>query len=79
MKVSCPAVLPWVSSMGLVIILLLLIGSGQKRITRWLYYVTSKQRKDQILVTERECISPERTIDCLSWRNNTWHAKLEVS
>ena len=27
---------------------------------------------------ERECISTERTLDCLSWRNNTWHAKLGV-
>ena len=67
-----------VSSVGLAVILLMLVGSGQNKITRWLYYVICKQRKDQILLIERECINPGRTMDCLSWRNNTWHAKLEV-
>ena len=38
-KVSCPVSVPWVSSAGPVIILLLLVVSDQKRITRWLYYV----------------------------------------
>ena len=42
---------------------------SQKRITRWLYYVICKQRKDQILGIERECISTGRTIGCWSYKN----------
>ena len=76
MKVFHPAGFPWVSSAGLVVILLLLVGSGQKRTTRWLYYVICKPREDQILFIEREYISTGRTMDCLSWTNNTWLAKL---
>ena len=77
-KVSHMSGVRWVSSMRLFVLLLLLVESGQKRITRWLYDVICKQRKDQILVTERECVSTGRTMHCLSLRNNTWHAKLGV-
>ena len=51
-KVSCPAGVPWVSRGQ----------KSQKRITRWLYYVIYKQRKDQILGIERGCISAGRTM-----------------
>ena len=60
-----------ISSAGLVVTPLLLVGNGRKRMTRWLYYVICEQRKDQILVIEKECISTGRTMDSLSWRNNT--------
>ena len=68
MKVSCPAGVPWVSRGQ----------KSQKRITKWLYYVNYKQRKDQILGIERECINAGKTMGCLSCRNNTWHTKLGV-
>ena len=48
MKVSGSAGVPLVSSVGPVVMQLLLVRSGQKRIARWLYYVICKQRKDKI-------------------------------
>ena len=54
-KVSCPAGVPPVSRGQ----------KSHKRITRWLYYVIYKQRKDQILSIERECISTGRNMSCL--------------
>ena len=66
MKVSGSAGVPLVSSVGPVVMQLLLVRSSQKRITRWLYYVICKQRKDKIWVIERESISTARTMDCLS-------------
>ena len=67
MKVSRPAGVPWVSRV-----------KSQKRITRWLHYVICKQKKDQILGIERECISIGRTMGCLSCTNNTWYTNLGV-
>ena len=49
--------------MGPVVILILLVGRSQKKITRRLYYVICKQRKDQILVLGRDCTITARTID----------------
>ena len=54
MKVSRATGVPWVSSAGPIVILLLLVGSGQMRITRWLYYVICKQIEDRILVLYKE-------------------------
>ena len=78
MKVSRPTDAPWVINAGLVVILVLLVGRGQKKIVRWLYYVNCKQSKDRISDIERECMNTERTMDCLSWINNTWYAKLGI-
>ena len=54
MKVSRATGVPWVSNAGPIVILLLLVGSGQMRITRWLYYVICKQREDRMLVLYKE-------------------------
>ena len=64
-KVSRPTGDPWV------IILVLHAGHGQKKITRGLYCVICKQKKDRILVIERECINTRMTMDYLSLSNNT--------
>ena len=78
MKVSRPTDAPWVINAGSVVILVLLVGRGQKRIVRWLYYVNWKQSKDRMSDIERECMNIGRTMDCLSWSNNTWYAKLGI-
>ena len=76
-KVSRPTGVPWVISASSVVILVLLVGRGKKRILRQLYcYLQAKEGPN---IAYREKMDQYwKDYDCLSWSNNTWHAKLRV-
>ena len=71
LKVSRPAVVLRVSSVGLVFIKIRLERNGQKRKTRLLYLVTCKQRKKVNEDVENECIIYGMRLECLKLRSNT--------